>query len=66
MSGDLEGRRVVITGANTGVGRATAEALAGEGARVVLACRSAEEREELRRKVEAGVLHKASWINPRL
>lgn len=41
MSGDLGGRRVVITGANTGVGRATAEALAGEGARVVLACRSA-------------------------
>lgn len=32
----------------------------------MLACRSAEEREELRRKVEAGVLHKASWINPRL
>jgi NAD(P)-dependent dehydrogenase (short-subunit alcohol dehydrogenase family) len=39
---ELEGRRYVITGANTGVGRATAEALAARGARVVLACRSVE------------------------
>lgn len=38
---DMSDRRVVITGANTGVGRATAEALAARGATVVLVCRSA-------------------------
>ncbi len=38
--GDLSGRTCVVTGANTGVGRATATALAALGADVVLACRS--------------------------
>jgi NAD(P)-dependent dehydrogenase (short-subunit alcohol dehydrogenase family) len=36
---DLSGRVMVVTGASSGVGRATANALAGAGARVVLAVR---------------------------
>ncbi|HEV2923535.1 MAG TPA: oxidoreductase [Solirubrobacteraceae bacterium] len=39
---DLTGRSVIITGANSGIGRAGARALAGAGAHVVLAVRSVE------------------------
>src|SRR5213595_2564436 len=37
---DLTGRRAIVTGATGGIGQATARALAGAGARVVLAVRN--------------------------
>ena len=39
---DQTGRVAVVTGANTGIGLTTAEALAAHGARVVLAVRNAD------------------------
>ena len=44
---------VVITGASSGIGRATALAFAAEGARVVCAARSTKDLETLAAEIEA-------------
>jgi WW domain-containing oxidoreductase len=51
---DLSDRTIVVTGANTGIGEATARTLAGAGARVVYACRqiSSGEAAAARARVE--------------
>jgi len=52
-SRDLEHRTIVITGANSGIGLAATRTLAARGARVVLACRSAERAEHAIASVRA-------------
>jgi NAD(P)-dependent dehydrogenase (short-subunit alcohol dehydrogenase family) len=50
---DMNGRVALITGASSGIGRATAEAFAAKGARVVLAARRQEELASLATEIEA-------------
>ncbi len=44
--GRLDGKLVVITGANAGIGKETAAELARRGANVIMACRSLERAEQ--------------------
>ena len=53
MSAELAGRTVLVTGANSGIGRATAVELARMGARVHLACRSEERTREVVAEIES-------------
>src|SRR5436190_11680385 len=46
MSTDQAGRTFIITGANSGIGRAAARALAARGGRIVLAVRNVAKGEE--------------------
>ncbi|MEU8302808.1 SDR family oxidoreductase [Actinomadura sp. NPDC048955] len=47
MSGRLQGRRALVTGSTSNIGRAIAEAFAAEGAHVVVSGRSAERGREV-------------------
>src|SRR6266571_4204689 len=49
----LEDRVVVVTGASSGIGRATASLVARHGARVVLVSRTKEKLDELKREIES-------------
>jgi NAD(P)-dependent dehydrogenase (short-subunit alcohol dehydrogenase family) len=51
LTASLEGRTVVVTGATSGLGRATALGLAKKGARVVLVGRNPGKTEEARREI---------------
>ena len=54
---DLEGKRVLVSGATGGIGRAIAEELAGRGAGLVLSSRRREELERLAESLPGGTQH---------
>ncbi|CAM9678447.1 unnamed protein product [Ectocarpus sp. 6 AP-2014] len=55
---DLRGKHFIVTGANTGLGYVTARELAKMGAKVTLACRSAERGQQAIDKMKAEALEK--------
>ncbi|HNS63195.1 MAG TPA: SDR family NAD(P)-dependent oxidoreductase, partial [Anaerolineaceae bacterium] len=63
MTYDLTGKTIIITGGNSGIGKAAALKLALVGATVVMACRSAERgaraQEEIR---QASGNHRVEWM----
>jgi retinol dehydrogenase 12 len=61
---DLDGRTVLVTGGNTGIGRATVIALAGRGARVYLAARSRAKGEAAVAEIRAAAGSETVWFIP--
>ena len=51
----MEGKTVVVTGANRGIGKVMARELARSGAKVVMACRSLDHAEQVRGEIESEV-----------
>lgn len=54
---DLEGKRVLLSGATGGLGRAIAEELAGHGAGLILSSRKREDLQELAETLPGGTRH---------
>jgi retinol dehydrogenase 12 len=63
-AGETRGRTFLVTGANTGIGRATAAALARQGGRVHVASRSREKGEEAVARIRAAAGTEAVWFLP--
>jgi retinol dehydrogenase 12 len=61
---DVEGRTFLVTGGNTGIGRATALGLAQRGGRVYIACRSAAKGSEAAAFIRGSTGNDSVWVLP--
>ncbi|XP_071962126.1 retinol dehydrogenase 11-like [Antedon mediterranea] len=59
----LVGKTIIITGANTGIGRETAKDLAARGAKVILACRNTEKGYSAKQYIEQTTGHKEVFVH---
>ncbi|XP_072907627.1 retinol dehydrogenase 13-like isoform X2 [Hemitrygon akajei] len=56
-SATVSGKTIIITGANTGIGKETAQELARRGGRIILACRNMEKCEAAAREIRGETLN---------
>ena len=61
----LKGKSVLVTGASSGIGRASAKAFAKEGMRVAVSARSTDRLRELLKELGGGCDHGASGSDKR-
>ena len=47
----MQGKTVIITGANSGIGKAAAIALARQGANIVMVCRNPQKGEQAQKEI---------------
>jgi retinol dehydrogenase 12 len=62
--GEPGGRTFLVTGGNTGIGRATALGLAQRGGRVYIACRSVSKGEAAAAQIRASARNESVWVLP--
>ncbi|XP_046993301.1 retinol dehydrogenase 14 [Schistocerca americana] len=60
----MEGKTVIITGANSGIGKETAFELARRGARVIMACRSIDVAKKIRDEIVAATGNESVFVQP--
>ncbi|CAM9578826.1 unnamed protein product [Chrysoparadoxa australica] len=63
-SADLRGKVMIVTGSNTGIGKATAKALSSQGATVILACRSEKRAQEALKDFQEAARHQDQEPGP--